>query len=287
MLRRLFGGSKKGSSPPPSSPGANEWSGTTRDEWTMPGVYFRPAGWRLSEGTSTRMAWVGKYGGTMTLTCETAPEWTAADLDLDAVRARERARASARQGGLVSAEFVEMANGALALEVVSKYGRGGYTFEGRLLIDESPQAYSIVVTVAERDTGMRESLVNALRMQCGELTIAALMSGPADPVTGGRAIPGMQLDPYDPAFDAEATYSASDDPRLDEVMQTHPLAVTRSTLRWAQATWECDARARSTEQGVRTTHPPLPPSSGPRLVLTDAFFKQLSEMVKDRPKADA
>ena len=147
------------------------------------------------------------------------------------------------------------------------------------MIDESPMTFCLVVTIDEVETGVRESIVNTLRMQRGDLTLAALMSGPVDPVTGGRPIPGMKLDPYDPAFDQDATYSASDDPRLDELLQTHPLSVTRSTLRRARATWECDSRAGGRESGSGATRPPLPPSSGPRLVLSDDFFEELLKMV--------
>jgi hypothetical protein len=264
-----------------------DWSGTAREEWTIPGVYFDAAGWRLSESTPTRMVWHGAFGGTMTLTCEATPEWTAANLDLDSVRAEHRASASARGGGLVSAEFVEMADGALALEVVTKDRAGagfGYGFEGRLLIDESPLAFSVVVRIDEVRSGVRESIVNGLRLQRGDLTLAALMSGPFNSATGGRTIPGMKLDPYDPAFDEDAIYSASDDPRLDELLQTHPLAVTRSSLRRARATWQCDSRADGREAGGAAARPPLPRSTGPRVVLSDDFFAQLSDMVKDRSR---
>jgi hypothetical protein len=114
-------------------------------------------------------------------------------------------------------------------------------------------------------------------MQLGEVDLLAMMTGPADPVTGGRRIPGMQLDPYDPSYDDEATYSASDDPRLDEVLQTHPLAVIRSSLRRAARTWEC--RAGSTTHVRRS----LAVSSGPKLILSDNLFTALQAMLKNVP----
>ena len=116
MLERVFGWFKKASPAPRPSASTEDWTGTTREQWTIPGVYFDAAGWRLSEATRTRMAWRGAFGGTMTLTCEATAVWTAADLNLDSVRAEQRAMASARGGGLVSAEFVGIADGALALE---------------------------------------------------------------------------------------------------------------------------------------------------------------------------
>ena len=253
----------------------DNWRGTPRDEWTVPNTFFDTAGWKLGAATSAQMSWTGAFGGTMTFTRDDAPRWTSDALDLDAVRRKHRAEARARHGGLVSAEFVEMNSGASALEVVTKYRQGpGYRFEARLFIDESPLGYTIALEVGEQETGVRESLVNGLRMQLGEIDILAMMTGPVDPATGGRPIPGMQLDPYDAAFDAEATYSASDDPRIDELLQTHPLAVIRSTLRRATATWE--SGTANTTRARR----PLPPSSGPKLVLSDNFFDTLHAMLK-------
>jgi len=212
----------------------------------------------------------------MTLTRDKLPTWTASEVDLDDVRQKHRSLAAERSGGLVSAELVEMASGAIALEVLTKYPHGpGYSFEGRLLIDEGLVGYSLVMAIDEVETGVRESIVNGLRMQLGELDLAALMSGPVDPATGGRRIPGMQLDPYDAAYDDRATYSASDDPRLDDILQRHPLAVIRSSLRRARSTWECASGA--TRRGTPRVSVPL--SAGPRTVLSDDFFRQLHAMV--------
>jgi hypothetical protein len=170
-----------------------------------------------------------------------------------------------------------MAAGALALEVLTKYPHGlGYSFEGRLLIADGPLAYSLMLVIDETNTGVRESIVSTLRMQLGELDLVALMSGPVNLGTGGRTIPGMKLDPYDPLYDEQATYSASDDPRLDDLLQTHPLAVIRSSLRRAQSTWECASSAL----GTAPAHQSLPHSSGPQVVLSDIFFRELYARAK-------
>lgn len=275
MFKRLFRGAGKPKRMMNPDQEADMWRGTTRDEWTVPGTFFGTDGWRLETGTGAQMSWVGALGGTMTLTRDDAPAWTSDELDLDAVRQKHRLAAAARQGGLVSAEFVETASGAAALEVVTKYRQGpGYRFEGRLFIDESPLGYTIALAGEERETGVRESIVSALRMQLGEIDLVAMMTGPADPATGGRPVPGMQLDPYDAAHDGKATYSASDDERLDEILQTHPLAVIRSSLRRALATWEC------TTGTTRERRRPLPASSGPKVVLSDTFFETLHAMLK-------
>ncbi len=276
MFKRLFGRGEKRERVTNPGEEPDLWTGTTRGEWTVPGTYFQTAGWRLGAGTSGQMSWAGAFGGAMTLTREDAPAWTFDEIDLDAVRQKHRSAAAARHGGLVSAEFVETATGAPALEIVTKYRQGlGSRFEGRLLIDESPLAYTIALAGEEQETGAREALVNALRMQLGEVDVLAMMTGPVDPATGGRPIPGMQLDPYDSALDSEATYSASDDPRLDELFQTHPLAVIRSSLRRARATWEC-----TTGSTPHVRRRPFPASLGPKVVLSDKFFETLHAMLK-------
>jgi hypothetical protein len=141
------------------------------------------------------MSWVGAFGGTMMMTRDDVPAWTTDELDLDAVRQKHRTAAGARNGGLVSAEFVETASGSPALEVVTKHRHGlGYRFEGQLHIDQAPLAYTIALAGEERETGVRESLVNGLRMQLGEIDLLAMMSGPMDPAPADGEF-GMQLDP--------------------------------------------------------------------------------------------
>jgi hypothetical protein len=154
--------------------------------------------------------------------------------------------------------------------VITKHRSGfGYRFEGRLFIDESPSAYTIALDADELQPGARESMVTALQAQLGEIDIDAILGGPADPVTGLRRVPGMRLDPYDAAFDDEATCSPSDDPRLDDVFRTHPLALIRLGLLLAARTWQC-----ATHDANRV-RPAFPASPGPRVVLSDNFFEAL------------
>lgn len=247
----------------------DQW-GTTRDRWTIRGVYFDTAGWQLTDATETSMSWAGRFGGTMTLANDktSGPSQTS---DLDTARREHRERAAQTRGGLVSVEVVEMADGSVALEAITKHRRGvGFGFEGHLFIDEGADKYTLRVAIDETTTGVRESIVSGLRIQLGEIDLLALMSGPAGP-DGGRVIPGMQLDPYDSAHDAQATYSASDDPRIDELLQTHPLAVIRSTFRRAQATWESAA----SDGRVQRMRQALPFSAGPKVVLSDRVVREL------------
>jgi hypothetical protein len=214
------------------------WSVTARGQWTIPDVYFDTAGWRLAEASATRMSWIGAFGGTMTLGLSDVPEWTADPIDLDTIRHEHRSRAAKTRGGLVSAEIVELPGGAIALEVITKHHHGtGFAFDGRLYIEGGPERYILQVACTEERTGVRESIVNGLRLQLGEIDLFAMMSGPIDPGTGGRTIPGMRMDPYDSTYDDQATYSASDDDRIDEVLQTHPLSVVRSTFRRTRSSW--------------------------------------------------
>jgi hypothetical protein len=276
-LRGLFGktaqaSEPQGESPPPGSPA------TARDQWTIPGVYFDTAGWRLTDATQTSMSWVGDFGGGMTLTKDGAAARTSQPVDLDAARREHRARAAQNHGGLVSVEVVEMAGGAAALEVITKYPHGlGFGFEGRLFIDEGPERHTLRIAGDEARTGVRESIVNGLRIQLGEVDLLAMMSGPVDGATGGRPIPGMKMDPYDSAYDDQATYSASDDPRIDVVLQKHPLAVIRATLQRARSTWECSS---SVAQADAPRHA-RPPSTGPKVILSDNVVRELYRLAKE------
>jgi len=227
------------------------------------------------------MTWTGDVGGSMTLTKDAQTTGTDQPLDLAAARRDHRARAAERGGGLVSVEFVEIPHAMRALEVITKHPyRSGYGFEGRLAIDAGGERYTVqIVGNEEVRTGVRESIVNALRMQRGEIDVLAMMSGPVD-ANGARAIPGMKLDPYDSAYDAEATYSASDDPRIDALLPSHPLAVIRETLQRARSTWEFasgGAHAGSPRSAI-------PLSSGPKLILSDDAVRDLYRMTSEAPR---
>jgi hypothetical protein len=255
---------------------AANWLRTSAEDWTVPNTFFDTAGWTLSSRTSASMSWIGEFGGTLTFTNDDVPQWTTAQLDVEDIRRKQRSTAHARGGGLVSAAVVTMENSALALEVITKYRSGtGFRFEGRLFVDESPHTYTVAIDITEQESGLREALVSALRARLGELDLAAILAQPADPVTGARPVPGMRLDPYDPAFDHSATYSASDDPRLDDILPAHALSVVRRTLLITRATWES-----TNTVATPFWQNPFPEPPGPRLVLSDRFFTALREMVE-------
>jgi hypothetical protein len=256
---------------------------TPRDQWTVRGVYFDTAGWRLTSASETAMVWEGDVGGSMTLTKDAAPAGTDHPLDLVAVRGEHRARAAQGGGGLVSVEFVEIGDAMIALEVITKHPHGtGFGFDGRLVVDANRDRYMVQIAGDEARTGVREAMVQVVRMQRGEIDLLAMMSGPAD-ASGGRAIPGMKLDPYDSAYDAEATYSVSDDPRIDELLPNHPLAVVRAGLQRARATWE-SARTAADAEGRRTA---LPVSSGPRVILSDGAARDLHDLAFEQRRTPA
>ena len=225
------------------------------------------------------MAWAGDFGGSMTLTRDDA---AAADrlLDLAAAQRDHRARAAQRRGGLVSVEVVEIAHDMAALEVITKHPHGtGFGFEGRFVVDANSETYTVQIVGDEAMTGARESIVSALRLELGEIDLLAMMAGPVDPATGGRAVPGMKLDPYDSAYDAQATYSASDDPRIDDVFPKHPLSFIRATFQRARSTWECASAG---------AHPDSPRSillsSGPKTILSDNAVRELHQRALEPPE---
>jgi len=271
-IRGFFGKTPEKAEPPQEqAPTAS--SGTPREQFTIGGVYFDTAGWwHLTEASETRMTWTGDFGGTMTLTKDGAAARTVQPLDLEAVRREHRSRAAQSGGGLVSVEFLEVPRGGIALEVITKNRCGlGFGFDGRLFIDEGPERFVLQVVGDEETTGVRESIVNGLRVQLGEIDLLAMMSGPVNPATGGRQLPGMRMDPYDSSHDDGATYSASDDPRIDVVLQTHPLAVLRSTFRRARSSWE-GPLSRAQSEAARLTPPP---SAGPKVILSDNVVREL------------
>jgi hypothetical protein len=248
-----------------------DYVGTSRDRWTFPGVFCHTNGWRLTEATKESMVWVGQFGGEMTLSRQHEPGRTTGPVDLAQTRREHREFWHKEGAGLVSVELFATASGATSLEVTTKSRQGmGFEFRAQLIIDEGPDHYYFYIGCGEGMTGVKEATVNSLRVQLGDPEMMAMLNA-----TGAtRRIPGMQLDPYDSAFDAQATYSIVDDPRLDEVFQRHPLAVIRSTCRRIRATWECPATANATRH-------PIPPSTGPRLLLSDQVLQELLRMANE------
>ena len=268
-IRTLFDNTARSGDSIVPSP-ARAAAGTPRDLWTISEAYFDTSGWRLSEASATTMTWVADCGS-MTLTRHDAGAERPHLRDLPSARRDHRAHAAESRGGLVSVEPVGMPSGALALEVITKHPHHqGFGFDGRLYIEEVPDTYMIRIAADEGTTGVREALVTAVQLQLGEIDITAMMSGPVDPATGGRAISGWTMDPYDEAYDEQSTYSVSDDPRIDDVVPAHPLSVIRRMLQQIEATWE-----HAASSVPRDISEPLPGSPGPKRRLSDDVVREL------------
>jgi hypothetical protein len=231
------------------------------------------AGWHLTEASDESMVWVGQFGGEMTLSRQHVPGRTTEPVDLEETRRAHREYWRKEGAGLVSVETIATASGATSLEVITKRPHAsGFDFGAQLIIDEGPDHYYFQIGCAEGTTGVKEAIINALRILLGDVEMTGMLT--ADDGTGSRTVPGMKLDPYDSAFDADATYSIADDPRLDEVFQTHPLAVIRSTFRRVRATWECSATAGAPRHAI-------PSSAGPRRLLDNDVLQELLRMTND------
>jgi len=251
-----------------------DFTGTSRDRWTFPGVFCGTAGWHLTEATDESMVWVGQFGGEMTLSRQHVPGRTTEPVDLEETRRAHREYWGKEGAGLVSVETIATASGATSLEVITKRAHGsGFDFGAQLIIDEGADHYYFQIGCAEGTTGVKEAVINALRIQLGDVEMIGMLLAPGE-ATSTRAVPGMKLDPYDSAFDADATYSIADDPRLDEVFQTHPLAVIRSTFRRVRATWECSATAGA-------PRPAIPSSTAPRLLLDNNVLQELLRIANE------
>jgi hypothetical protein len=166
---------------------------------------------------------------------------------------------------------VSLADGWTALETIIKRRQGrGFGFDGQLDVGYAAVEYTLRISGNEGLTGMREAAVNAKMIELGEIDIAALMSGPPG-ADGAQAVKELApRDPYDPEFDDDAIYAASDDERLDPIFPGHPLTVVRDVLTRARKTWVADAGRPGEENLV----PPAGPG-GPRRLLSDAVVREL------------
>jgi tetratricopeptide (TPR) repeat protein len=106
--------------------------------------------------------------------------------------------------------------------------------------------------------------------QLGEIQLPQVMDVPADRSIGGRRIPGLTQDPYDSAYDDDAVYAASDDPRLDPMFPEHPLTIIRAALLRARESWVSETQPRS--HGFDATGPASP---GPREMLSLSALREI------------
>jgi len=234
-LQSLAGKLRGGKASPPSAPPGP----TARDQWQLTGVFFDTTGWTLTENTPAKMAWTHANGAQLTLSKASRPAADVVSTSLTELRQHCRARATAKNEGIVSVE-PRSCGGVPAVEVITKYERPpGYGFIGRLEVNTDADEYLIYLGADERFTGAREAVVNMQRLALGEIPVEGMISGRKGP----SAIPGMQFDPYDAGRDDAALNALSDDPRLDAVFPDHPLTFIRSVLAALCSSLECFAES--------------------------------------------
>ena len=82
---------------------------------------------------------------------------------------------------------------------------------------------------------------------------------------------GLFKDPYDAAYDDDARYAASDDPRLDALFPNHPLTLIRAGLLRVRTSWTADAPAHgSASAGAAASS-----SAGPRVMLSTPVLREV------------
>src|SRR6476620_10005111 len=127
-----------------------------------------------------------------------APYLTAA-ADLAALREWCRLNAARRNGGIVSADLVEV-SGRQVLQIIDKYEQlPSYDYEGTLILPLRDRHCRFVVRACEHGmTGMREAIITNHLLSLGELDIRSMVA-PERP-KGGVPIPGWFTDPYDRTY---------------------------------------------------------------------------------------
>ena len=249
---------------------ANDCSGSTSaDQWTVSGISFDTSGWQLTSATPLTMTWTAA-SAVLTLTKDAVPA-DHAPATLTALRHRFRAEARARGEDIVLVEVAETGAGQ-ALQTIYKRREGlGSPYRSVVEIHQGPDRFRATTEMDEGGfTGSREALVNAMVAQAGELVLE-------DPRPDGScAIKGWFQDAYEPAFDAGALNSYTDDERVDPFVPAHPLSRTRAWLATLASTLT-SAGAEAGAPLVLEEHPE--PPRGPRRLLSASVMRSLYQAI--------
>jgi hypothetical protein len=253
-------GHKKDDSAASDSPGA-----TPADQWTVPGVSFDTSGWQLTAATPATMTWTAS-SAILTLTKDAVPA-DHAPATLTALREQLRAEARARGEDIVLVEVVETAAGQVLQTIYKRREGPGSAYRSVVKLHQGPDRFQVTTEMDEGNfTGTREALVNAMVAQTGELVL-----GDTKP-DGSRTIKGWFQDAYDPAFDAGALNSYTDDERVDLILPAHPLSRTRAWLATLGSTLT-SAGGNAGQALVLEEHPA--PARGPRRLLSETVMRGL------------
>jgi hypothetical protein len=187
-------------------------------------VRFDTTGWRLKESSEMRMLWTDSDGDALSLDRVRGLADLPSIDDLKSVRAWCRELARGNNGGLVSADVLDL-RGTTAVRLIYKREElPAYGYTGMMIIPGKGEHFVIVVASVERGTtGVRDALVTAQLFEQGKLD-------PTKTDDHGR-LEGWFHDPYESEFDASALSSVADDERYDSLVPSHPLSKIRRTLR--------------------------------------------------------
>jgi hypothetical protein len=243
---------------------------TTREQWTVPGIFFDTEGWRLESADEGEMRWSAPDSA-LTLTVTDQP--AAADaVTLTELRARHRADARARGEDIVEVERFSIGSGhGLALVIKQRHGLAA-NYRATVHVHAGPRRFVIAGDFNEGShTGTRDALVSSIvAMTCG---VELNDPGP----DGSRTIRGYFQDAYDAAFDNGALNSYTDDRRIDEVLPGHPLSRAR---RWLARLEQTISPAGNASLLPLIVDEDPPAHRGPRLLLQSQTMWHLYETIK-------
>jgi len=186
-------------------------------------LYFDTTGWELRESSDTREVWIDNDGDALTLNRMKRPADLPVD-DLKTLRIRCRELAKANEGGLVSADVIDLQGLSVVTLIYKREELPSYAYTGMMVIPGNGEYFIIVVASVERGTtGVRDALVTAELLEQGKLD-------PTKTDDQGR-LEGWIYDPYDSEYDEGALNSVADDERYDSLVPFHPLSKVRRTLR--------------------------------------------------------
>ena len=195
------------------------------------------ADWTVRNSTDDHIVWAGGPGNTYTLTYHKGESQLPLD-DVDALRQSIRNLAAAEQGGIVQVDTI-MVDGYDAAYFLTKdtvEDSMGYRYVGRCVIPLDDGWYEMRVDAVETGpTGQRETFVNVqlgigANVEYEEIPPAAPPTPGSTGRSTGRRIKGWYKDPYNPEFDAMASYSDTDDIKYDARFRKHALSRIRATF---------------------------------------------------------
>jgi hypothetical protein len=203
-------------------------------------IRFDTDGWTRNSRIRDAQEWSDALGNTLRLEVVSGPAaYVTAATDLAALREWCRFSAAQRNGGIVSADLVEV-GGRQVLQIIDKFERlPSYDYEGTLILPLRDGHCRFIVRASEHGTtGMREAIITGHLVSLGELDIRSMVA-PESP-KGGVPIPGWFTDPYDRTYKGRTLRSLADDRRLDGLFPDHPLSRVRAALTNLCTTVELD-----------------------------------------------